>query len=75
MLKILLSAWLSLAAVCTPLSAFGDTMDSRLHKAVAGRMPMAIAADVDRGGGMRLHCAGRLGYDDIVMLREETGAT
>ncbi|RKD69352.1 hypothetical protein BJ928_104492 [Rhizobium sp. WW_1] len=52
MLKLLLSTFLFLAAVCTPFLAFGDTMDLRLHKAAAAGDAAAIHQLLDNGAAV-----------------------
>ena len=50
MLKLaFLSAWLFLAALCPPLLAAGDTMNSQLHKAAAADDVAAIGTLLSKG--------------------------
>lgn len=64
MLKLLLSAWLSLAAVCIPFLALGDTMDFQLHKTAAGNDVAVV-----RQAAFIRNC------DGIARLSEEVEAT
>jgi len=82
MLKLLLSTFLFLAAVCTPFLAFGDTMDLRLHKGGARghldilKLTLAHGADLkstNRYGGTALIPASERGHVETVAILIKAG--